>query len=144
MLKQSVWVWLYALPQPLMLLLVWYVLFSCGLLDGLEAVVGRQPFLALQTVVILLSLVWPVYLAYKAAGPMSMRLLVLLNAGSLLVSQLLVGVWSKFCPEGSGPTSLGCYNEFATDGQFIFMLWLILLALQVVVWLSVKEIKKSK
>ena len=128
-LKRQVWFWLYVLPHPLVLLLVWYALFSCGWLDGLEAAIGRQTFLALQTAVMLLSLVWPVYLAYKVVS-------------SLLISQLLVDFWDGFCSEGYSPTSLGGYNEFATDSQFIFMLWLVLLALQVVVWISVRDIKK--
>lgn len=141
-LKRRGWQWLYALPHPLVLLLVWYALFSCGWLDGLEAAIGRQTFLALQTAVMLISLVGPVYLAYKAAGALSWRWFLLFNAGSLLISQLLVDFWDGFCADGYGPTSLGGYNEFATDSQFIFMLWLVLLALQAVVWVSVREIKK--
>ena len=141
-LKRQDWFWLYVLPHPLVLLLVWYALFSCGWLDGLEAAIGRQTFLALQTAVMLLSLVWPVYLAYKVVGALPWRWFLLFNVSSLLISQLLVDFWDGFCAEGYSPTSLGGYNEFATDSQFIFMLWLVLLALQVVVWISVRDIKK--
>ena len=59
----------------------------------------------------LLSLVWPVYLAYKVVGALPWRWFLLFNVSSLLISQLLVDFWGGFCAEGYSPTSLGGYND---------------------------------
>lgn len=133
MLKQNIWGWLWALPQPFMLILLWRVLFGGGLLGALALDLRW----AVQLAVMLGSLFVPVYLGYKAAALLSARRFWLLFGVGLPLSLGLI----KFAEQlfGTGLVAFGGMNELLPAGQLVGALWLLLLLVQGVVWVSVKR-----
>ena len=134
MSNDKLWTYLYALPQPFMLILFWHLLFSCGIFNFLVLDLRW----ALQLTIMLCSLLGQLYLSYKAAHYMNGQRFWLLCALGLPLSLFLVDVGS-YC-SGVWLASFGGMNEMLPSGQLVQLLWLFLLLGYGVVWLSVKEI----
>jgi len=133
MLKAKLCPYLYALPQPFVLILLWHILFNHGFFDSLALDLRW----AVQLILMLFSLFVPLYLGYKAAGIWSARRFWLLFALGLPLSLGLVRIWEQLL--GAGMASFGGMNELLPAGQLVQTLWLLLLLGQGVVWVSVKK-----